>query len=140
VEDFSLRLTTVVSQLRVLDDEVSDKEMIKKLMHVVPDNLEQVAISMEALLDLKSLSIEEVVGHLCTVELRKKPSPSKEAEGRLLLRGVDGKDEDVRQLRLQCWRPQRWQQQRWWQKQGKQAGHGRRKEKLCGPRQCLWLL
>jgi hypothetical protein len=140
VEDFSLRLTTVVSQLRVLDDEVSDKEMIKKLMHVVPDNLEQVAISMEALLDLKSLSIEEVVGHLCTVELRKKPSPSKEAEGRLLLRGVDGKDEDVRQLRLQCWRPQRWQQQRWWQKQGKQAGHGRRKEKLCGPRRCLWLL
>jgi hypothetical protein len=47
VEDFSLRLTTVASQLGVLDDQISDKEVIKKLLHVVPDNLEQVAISMK---------------------------------------------------------------------------------------------
>jgi hypothetical protein len=47
VEDFSLRLTTVASQLGVLGDQISDKEVIKKLLHVVPDNLEQVAISMK---------------------------------------------------------------------------------------------
>jgi hypothetical protein len=85
MEDFSLWLTTVASQLRVLGDEVSDKEVVKKLLHVVPNNLEQVVISMETLLDLKSLSIEEVDGHLLAVEQRKKPSPSKEAGGRLLL-------------------------------------------------------
>jgi hypothetical protein len=85
VEDFSLRLTIVASQLRVLGDDVSDKEVIKKLLHVVPDNLEQVVISIETLLDLDSLSIEEAVGHLRAVEQRKKPPPAKESGGRLLL-------------------------------------------------------
>jgi hypothetical protein len=85
VEDFTLRLTTVASQLRVLGDVVSDKEVIKKLLHIVPDNLEQVAISMEMLLDLDSLSIEEVVGHLRAVEQRKKPLPTKESGSRLLI-------------------------------------------------------
>jgi hypothetical protein len=68
IEDLSLRLTTMASQLRVLGDDVSDKEVIKKLLHVIPDNLEQVAISMETLLDHDLLSIDEAVGHLCTVE------------------------------------------------------------------------
>jgi hypothetical protein len=85
VEDFSLRLTTVASQLWVLGDDVSDKEVIKKLLHVIPDNLEQVAISIEMLLDLDSLSIEEAVSHLRAVEQRKKPPPDKESGGRLLL-------------------------------------------------------
>jgi hypothetical protein len=40
VEDFSLHLTTVASQLWVLGDDVIDKDVIKKLLHVVPDNLE----------------------------------------------------------------------------------------------------
>jgi hypothetical protein len=55
------------------------------LLHAVPENLEQVVISMETLLYLKSLSLEEVVGHLHPVETRKKPPPMKESEGRLLL-------------------------------------------------------
>ncbi|KAG8095916.1 hypothetical protein GUJ93_ZPchr0013g34734 [Zizania palustris] len=68
VEDFSLRLNTVASQLRVLGDDISEKEVIKKMLHVVPDKLEQVAISMETLLDLELLSLEEAVGHLRAVE------------------------------------------------------------------------
>jgi hypothetical protein len=39
VEDFALRLNTVASQLRVLDDDISDKELIKKMLHVVPSSL-----------------------------------------------------------------------------------------------------
>ncbi len=85
VEDFSLRLNTVASQLRVLGDDISDKELIKKMLHVVPEKLEQVAISMETLLDLDSLSIEEAVGHLRAVEQRKKPTPTNETGGHLLL-------------------------------------------------------
>jgi hypothetical protein len=68
VEDFSLRLNSVASELRVLGDDISDKEVIKWLLHVVPEKLEQVAISMETLLDLESLSIEEAVGHLRAIE------------------------------------------------------------------------
>jgi hypothetical protein len=58
VEDFSIRLNNVVGDLRVLGDVVSDKEVIKHMLHAVPERLEQVAISMETLLDLDSLSIE----------------------------------------------------------------------------------
>jgi hypothetical protein len=90
VEDFSLRLNTVASQLRVLGDDISDKELIKKMLHVVLEKLEQVAISMETLLDLDSLSIEEAVGHLLAVEQRKKTTPTKEAGGRLLLTEEEG--------------------------------------------------
>jgi hypothetical protein len=64
VEDFSLCLNTVVSQLHVLHDTITDKEVIKRILHIVPGNLEQVAISIETLLDLNLLSIEEAVGHL----------------------------------------------------------------------------
>jgi hypothetical protein len=85
VEDFSLHLTTMVSQLRVLGDDITNKDVIQKLLHIVPDKLEQVGISMEMLLDLDALSIKEAVGHLCTVEQRKKPSSSKDSDGRLLL-------------------------------------------------------
>jgi hypothetical protein len=61
--------------------------VVKKLLHSMPKNLEQVAISMETLLDLNSLSIEEATDHLCAVEWRKKTttSPAVDTRGRLLL-------------------------------------------------------
>jgi hypothetical protein len=85
VEDFTLRLNIVVSQLRVLGDDISNKELIKKMLHIVPQKLKQVAISMETLLDLDSLSIEEAVGHMRAVEQCKKSTPAKESGSHLLL-------------------------------------------------------
>jgi hypothetical protein len=41
VEDFSLHLNTVAKQFRVLGDDISDKESIKKMPHAVPEKLEQ---------------------------------------------------------------------------------------------------
>jgi hypothetical protein len=72
VEDFSLHITA--NELWALCDEVTDKGMVKKMLHSVQEKLEPVAISMETLLDLSCLSIEEVVGHLWAVEQRKKSS------------------------------------------------------------------
>jgi hypothetical protein len=85
VEDFTLRLNIVASQLCVLGDDISNKEFIKKMLHIVPQKLKQVAISMETLLDLDSLSIEEAVGHMRAVEQCKKPTPAKESGSHLLL-------------------------------------------------------
>jgi hypothetical protein len=83
VKDFSLCITALANQLRVLGDDISDKEVVKKLIHPVPEKLEQVAISMETLLDLKFLSIEEATSHLLTVEQRRKKdaAPTADAEG-----------------------------------------------------------
>jgi hypothetical protein len=83
IEEFSLRITALANELWVLGDDITDKEVVKKMLHSVSDNLEQVAISMEMLLDLNSLSIEEAAGHLWAVEQTKKnaTSPSMDTDG-----------------------------------------------------------
>jgi hypothetical protein len=87
VEDFSIYITPLTNQLRVLGDNITDKEVVKKLLHSVPEKLEQVTNSMETLLGLKSLSIEEATSHLLTVEQRRKKdaAPTADAERRLLM-------------------------------------------------------
>jgi hypothetical protein len=88
VEDFSIHITAIANELRVLGDEVTDKEVVKKMLHSVPKKLEQVAILMKMLLNLNSLLIEEAVGHLWVVEHRRKvsaPQAVADADGHLLL-------------------------------------------------------
>jgi hypothetical protein len=87
VDDFIIHISALANVLRVLGDDISDKEVVKKMLQSVPEKLEQVAISMETLLDLNFLPIEEATGHLRVVEQRKKVSTSRvvDAGGRLLL-------------------------------------------------------
>jgi hypothetical protein len=85
VEDFTQHATTIANQLQALGDKISDKEVIKKILHSVPDHLEQVAISIETLLDLNNMSIEVAIGHLRAVEERKKKASGGTKEGCLLL-------------------------------------------------------
>jgi hypothetical protein len=47
---------------------VSEKDVVKRLLHSVLENLEQIALSMETLLDLSTISIEEATGRLRAVE------------------------------------------------------------------------
>jgi hypothetical protein len=87
VEDFSLRVTVLANELCVLGDDITDKEVMKKLLHSMPEKLEQVAILIETLLDLKSMLFEEAISHLLTVEQRRKKGATcaDDAEGRLLM-------------------------------------------------------
>ncbi|WVZ66256.1 hypothetical protein U9M48_015503 [Paspalum notatum var. saurae] len=83
VEDFSLRLNTLANQLRVLGEDISEKEVVKRLLHSVPESLEQVAISIETLLNLSEVSFEEVAR-----ECRQKKAEAnfvQEEEGALLM-------------------------------------------------------
>jgi hypothetical protein len=84
VEDFTQRATTIANQSRAHGDKISDKEVIKKILHSVPDHLEQVAISIETL-DLNSMSIEVATGHLRAIEERKRKASGGTKEGHLLL-------------------------------------------------------
>ncbi|CAN6305415.1 unnamed protein product [Urochloa humidicola] len=62
VEDFGLWLQEMVSQLVVLGDTIEEKEVVTKYLCIIPKKYEQVVISIEILLDLKGLTIEEVTG------------------------------------------------------------------------------
>jgi hypothetical protein len=71
-----------------MGDDVPDKKVVKKMLQSVSENLVKVAISMETLLDLDTLSIKEAACHFQAVENRKKKKQSpavKESSGQLLL-------------------------------------------------------
>jgi hypothetical protein len=68
IDDFSLRLDTLANKLHIMGDDIEESKVVKKLLLVVPDSLTQAAISIETLLDVNHLSLEEVTGWLCTVE------------------------------------------------------------------------
>ncbi|WVZ81780.1 hypothetical protein U9M48_029122 [Paspalum notatum var. saurae] len=70
VDDFSLRISNLASNLRLLGDDIQDKEVVKKMMQVIPDRLTQVAISIETLLDVGELSLEEVMGRFRAADER----------------------------------------------------------------------
>nr|CAE03285.2 OSJNBb0046P18.1 [Oryza sativa Japonica Group] len=71
VDDFSMRIGVLANNLRTLGDNITDAEVVQKLLQVVPEHLQQIAISIETLLDVNELSLEEVTGSLRSVEQRK---------------------------------------------------------------------
>ena len=73
-EDFANRITWLAANLRLLGDNVTDAEVMRKMLQVVPKHLAQVAISIETLLDINNISVEEVTGRLRAVEQRRKAS------------------------------------------------------------------
>lgn len=70
VDDFAVRLQAVVNELGELGDSVDDKKMLLKLFRVVPKKYKQLAWSIESMMDLKEMSLDELVGYLHVVEER----------------------------------------------------------------------
>ena len=67
-----MRITRLTNSITTLEGSISEIEIVKKMLQVAPDHLEQVAISIETLLNVKDLTMEEVTGRLRNVEQRKK--------------------------------------------------------------------
>jgi hypothetical protein len=63
-----MRLQELVHQLEVLGDPVDNKMVILKVLRVVPKQYKQMAQSIESLIDLKNMSIEELTGRLKVCE------------------------------------------------------------------------
>ncbi|BAH92510.1 Os04g0196500 [Oryza sativa Japonica Group] len=84
-----MRIGGLANNLRTLGDNITEAEVVQKLLQVVPEHLQQIAISIETLLDVNELSLEEVTGRLRSVEQRKQcktaaASSRVDANGRLL--------------------------------------------------------
>jgi hypothetical protein len=58
------------------DDIYSEKRAIEKLFWCIPDKYKQIAHSIESLLDLSMVSIEEVIGHLKVIDGDEPQPPS----------------------------------------------------------------
>ena len=85
VNEFGVRITALATNLRSLGDNISDSEVVKKLLQVVPEKLSQAAVSLEMFLNLNTITIEEVIGRLRMFEERAKPKQITDAMGRLML-------------------------------------------------------
>jgi hypothetical protein len=68
MEDFSLRLTNIVSQLATLGDPEDPTKVVEKYLRIARGRYKQLVVSMETLLDISTLSIEEVTGRLLASE------------------------------------------------------------------------
>jgi hypothetical protein len=85
VTDFGVRIAALATNLRTLGDHISDIEVVKKLLQVVPRSLNQAAVSIEMFVDLNKATVEDVIGRLRVFEERAKPAQITDAMGRLML-------------------------------------------------------
>jgi hypothetical protein len=65
-----LSVLTLLQQKMVLfgDDTYSEERVIEKLFRCIPEKYKQIARSIESLLDLSTMSIEEAIGHIKVID------------------------------------------------------------------------
>jgi len=69
VDDFALRLNTLLQKMVQFGDDTYDEERaVEKLLRCVPEKYKQMARSIESLLDLSTMTIEEVMGRLKVID------------------------------------------------------------------------
>jgi hypothetical protein len=69
IDDFTLRLNTLQQKMvQFGDDTYSEERAMEKLFRCILEKYKQIARSIESLLDLSTMSIEEVIGHLKVVD------------------------------------------------------------------------
>ena len=70
VEDFSLHLQTLISKLKSHGVTIDEEEAVSKYLHSMPAKYIQIALPIETMLDLATLTIEDVTGCLRAVDKR----------------------------------------------------------------------
>ena len=86
VEDFALRLQSLASQLATLGKKLEEEDVVCKLLRACPAKYSQMAVTIEATLDLDQVSLEDVVGRLRLAEGRSDaPLERRQESGKLLL-------------------------------------------------------
>jgi hypothetical protein len=69
VDDFALRLNTLQQKMvQFGDDTYGEERVVEKLFRCIPEKYKQIARSIESLLDLSTMSIEEAIDRLKVVD------------------------------------------------------------------------
>jgi hypothetical protein len=68
VDEFVMRVNDIVSSLRELGEKIEDNRVVRKILRVLPRKMRQVAVSIQMLCDLNTMSVEELLGRLRVAE------------------------------------------------------------------------
>jgi hypothetical protein len=68
VDEFVMRINGIVSGLRELDEKIEDGRVVRKILRMLPRRMRQVAVSIQMLCDLNTMSMEELLGQLRVAE------------------------------------------------------------------------
>lgn len=68
MEEFAVRLTGIINDLEALGDGITEHKAVLNFLRCVPQRYRQLAHSIQSLLDLKNLMIEELTGRFLAVE------------------------------------------------------------------------
>lgn len=82
IDDFSLRASSIVTELQSLGDTTTGLDGVSKILRVVPARYAQMACYIETLLDLKGLSIDELNGRLAVSRQGQLPRWRRLVQGR----------------------------------------------------------
>jgi hypothetical protein len=69
VNDFTMHINGLIASLRELGEEMEDSRVVRKILHVIPKKLRQVRVAIEMLADLDTMTVEQLVGRLCAVDV-----------------------------------------------------------------------
>lgn len=70
LDDFCMKLNTIVTNNRVLGDTKEESNVVKKILRDVPSNFLQIASTIEQFGDMEKMTVKELVGHLKAHEER----------------------------------------------------------------------
>ena len=85
VDDFAMQISTLAVELRVLGETMPENKVARKLLRSLPRHFSQIGVSIETLLDVNSMTIEDLVGRLKAAEDQLDVDSVTERAGRLLL-------------------------------------------------------
>jgi hypothetical protein len=84
VDDFTPCLSNLIINLEEIGEEMEEEQVVEKLLRSVPPRFDHLVMSIETLLDISSLSLEEVTGRLKAREDRMDRADSNRDPGKLL--------------------------------------------------------
>jgi hypothetical protein len=85
LDSFGMRITGIVNNLRTLGDDVQEVRVVQKILREVPSDYKQIVVSIETMLDITKMPVEELIGRLRSAMERCGNDTSNAAGGQVLL-------------------------------------------------------